>query len=74
MKKSLFFIPLGLFILTACNKEYTCSCSVIGTVKAEDYKMYNTKRQSEEICNNLTGDSITIEGLSGVADCELLGF
>lgn len=74
MKKGLFFLALCLFTLSACNNEYTCSCAVVGTIKAKDYKMYNNKRQSQELCNNLTGDSITIDGLSGVADCELMGF
>ena len=71
MKKSLLFVALGLLI--ACNKEHTCSCVVSGTVKSEDYKLYNSKRQAKKICDNLTGDSITIEGLSGIADCQFLG-
>jgi mannose/fructose/N-acetylgalactosamine-specific phosphotransferase system component IIC len=73
MKKSLLFVALGIFTLTACSKEQTCSCAVVGTVKAADYTMYNSKNQAKKICDNLTGDSITVDGLSGVADCEFLG-
>ena len=74
MKKFFLWAVLGLVIFTACSKEYTCSCTVSGTVKSTDYKIYNTKRQTKENCNNLTGDTITIEGISGIAECEVLGF
>lgn len=73
MKKSLLFVALGLLIFTACSKEQTCSCAVVGTIKAVDYKLYNSKNQAKKICDNLTGDSITVDGLGGVADCEFLG-
>ena len=73
MKKFFLFLGLGFISLAACNKEYTCSCVVSGTIKSKDAKMYNTKRKSQENCNALTGDTITIEGISGVAECEIIG-
>jgi hypothetical protein len=73
MKKVLLFLGLGLFVLVACSKEYTCSCGVSGTVKSKDYKTYNTKRQSKENCDALNGDTISIEGISGIAECEIIG-
>jgi hypothetical protein len=73
MKKVFLFLGLGFISLTACNKEYTCSCVVSGTVKSKDAKLYNTKRQSKENCDALTGDTITIEGISGIADCQIIG-
>ena len=73
MKKIVLFLGLGLISLTACNKEYTCSCVITGTVKNLDRKIYATKKQSSERCNALTGDTMIIENIAGIADCEIIG-
>jgi len=74
MKKIVFSSIFALIILASCSKEYTCNCGVSGTVKAEDYKVYNSKNKAKEMCDNITGDTIEIENVSGIAECEILGF
>ena len=42
-------------------------------MKNLDRKIYATKKQSSERCNALTGDTMIIENIAGIADCEIIG-
>jgi len=57
MKKILVFSILALSYLTSCNKQYICTCTVIGTVEVESYYMYNSKRKALKNCNKVSSST-----------------
>lgn len=59
MKKIIVFAVIAISYLTSCNKQYTCTCAINGTVEVETYTMYNSKRKSEQNCKKLEGTTKT---------------
>lgn len=58
--KKIFIIPFFAFVfLTACSKEYICTCEITGTTKVEYYKLVNTKKKAVNNCNSLTNSAQT---------------
>jgi hypothetical protein len=66
MKKVLLFAGvLFLFSATSCKKDYTCSCTALGST--EDYKYEKvSKKDAEDACD---ASSATYALLGG--SCEL---
>ncbi len=54
MKKIFVIAALGLTYLCSCNKQYTCTCTVNGTVDVDTYTMYNSKRKATKLCKGYT--------------------
>ena len=63
MKKIFILGVFGLTFLSSCNKAYTCTCVVTGTVDVEHYTLYNSKKKATKMCNshNDSGHSCVLE-------------
>ena len=57
MKKKISVLLLALYILSSCNKQYTCTCVLTGTTIVEKNTLYNTKRKATKNCNSLNSPS-----------------
>lgn len=62
MKKLVFAIAaLGLFSMTSCKKEYTCSCTIMGmTTEAKSGKV--KKADAKTWCDNANTAAQTAGG------------
>ena len=59
MKKIFILVVLAISYLTSCNKQYICTCTINGTVKYENYIIYNSKRKALKNCNKSTNSERT---------------
>lgn len=62
MKKLVLAVAaLGLISLTSCKKEYTCSCSLLGTT-TETKTAKVTKKDAKSACDALSTQAKTVGG------------
>ncbi len=52
MKKAILFGALAIFALSACKKDYTCTCTVSG--QTVNFEIQNAKKKdAESSCNEV---------------------
>jgi hypothetical protein len=60
MKKVLAIAVLGVFVLSSCKKDYTCSCTVLGMTT--DSVLKDVKKKDAEKACDATSTSAAILG------------
>jgi len=70
MKKVMLIAALGMFVFTACKKDYTCSCKINGVAVGASTTIKDTKKNAESKCNE--GDAtVTSGGMTITTDCSI---
>lgn len=59
MKKVLAIAALGVFVLSSCKKDYTCTCTASGFSQSEPYTAMK-KKEAEDKCDKKQSDIQTI--------------
>lgn len=70
MKKVLIgsaFAVMALVVLSSCKKDYTCTCTVLGTTSASEIKD-SKKKDAEDACSAL---ETTAKIVDPAASCSI---
>ena len=63
MKKIIFVAAFGLLTLASCKKDYTCTCTAVGTTISSSTTLHATKKDATTACEN--------GSISGAVTCAI---